>query len=123
MAIKMKALGITPQYVVMMRSASPSLRNADADDIVELKAVGATPDYVRELARAGLPNLDPETIKDMKAVGLTPDYMRSIRALGVEPTVKEFVELREEADRLLARAARAYRVAAIDQPAFSSAAM
>ena len=43
MAIKMKALGITPQYVVMMRSASPSLRNADADDIVELKAVGATP--------------------------------------------------------------------------------
>ncbi len=94
MAIEMKVLGITPEYVAMMRSASPTLRDADADEIVELKAVGATPEYVRELARAGFSDIDADTIKGMKAVGVTPEYVRAIRATGVQPSADEFVELK-----------------------------
>jgi hypothetical protein len=93
-AIEMKALGITPEYVLTMRSASPALRNADTGDIMELRAVGASPEYIREMARAGFGNLDADAIKEMKAVGVTPDYMRAIRATGVQPSADEFVELR-----------------------------
>jgi len=94
MAIEMKMLGLTPEYVLKMRSASPTLRNADTGEIVELRAVGATPDYIRELARSGFGDLDADTIKQMKAAGVTTDYVRSIRATGVQPSPDEFVELR-----------------------------
>ncbi|MGN6589456.1 MAG: M56 family metallopeptidase [Sphingomicrobium sp.] len=93
-AIEMKALGLTPEYIATIRSASPALRNADTDDIVGLRAVGVTPDYIRELSRAGFGNIDAEAIKEARAVGLSPDYMREIRATGVQPTIDEFVELR-----------------------------
>jgi beta-lactamase regulating signal transducer with metallopeptidase domain len=92
--VEMKILRLTPEYVSMVRSASPALRNADLDNIIGLRAVGATPEYIREIARAGFGNLDANSIEQMKAVGVTPDYMRAIRATGVQPTIDELIELR-----------------------------
>jgi hypothetical protein len=93
-AVQMKVLGLTPQYVVTIRSASPALRNADVHDLLELKAVGVTPDYVRDLAREGFSDLDADTIKEARAMGVTPGYIRAVRATGAQPSMDEFVELR-----------------------------
>jgi beta-lactamase regulating signal transducer with metallopeptidase domain len=93
-AIELKALGITPEYVVTMRSASPALRNADTDAIIQLRAVGATPEYIRALTRAGFGNLDADDIKQLKAFGVSPEYMRAIRATGLQPSADELLELR-----------------------------
>lgn len=93
-AIQMKVLGLTPEYMMMIRSASPALRNADTNDLIELKAVGVTPEYVRELGRAGFGNLDADSIKEAHAMGLTSEYIRAVRAMGVQPSMDEFVELR-----------------------------
>jgi beta-lactamase regulating signal transducer with metallopeptidase domain len=93
-AIEMKALGITPEYVAAMRSASPALRNASTDDIVGMKAVGVTPRYIQELTQAGFGNLGPDDLTEARAVGLTADYMRRIRATGVRVSLDDLVELR-----------------------------
>src|SRR3954447_23204832 len=93
-AVELKALGVTPEYVAAIRSASPALRNVDVDSIVEMKSVGVTPQYVQELTSAGFGNLGPDAIVEARAVGLTPDYMRRVRATGVHVTLDDLVELR-----------------------------
>jgi len=93
-AIEMKAVGVTPEYVSAMRSASPALRDADSDDLVGMKAVGVTPDYVRDLAAAGFGNLDAEALTDARAVGLTGGYIREMRAAGYNGDIDDFVQLR-----------------------------
>lgn len=53
------------------------------DSAIALKAVGATPDYVRSI-RAAAPHLhlDGETITALKAVGVTPSFIRDLSQLG-----------------------------------------
>ena len=94
MAIGMKAVGLTPQYVAAVRSASPALRNATISDIMGLKAVGATPEYVREVASAGFGNVSVEELEGARAVGLDPQYMRAMHATGVNPSMNDLIELR-----------------------------
>jgi len=94
MAVAMKAVGVTPEFVAAMRAASPALRNVTIHEIYGLKAVGATPEYVRALTNAGFGNLGAHEIEEAHAVGLSVDYMRAIRATGVNPTINDLVELR-----------------------------
>ena len=94
MAIGMKAVGLTPEYVAAVRAASPALRNATIDEIMGLKAVGATPEYVREVASAGFGNVSAEELEGARAVGLDPQYMRAIRATGVHPSIDDLIKLR-----------------------------
>lgn len=94
MAIGMKAVGLTPEYVAEMRAASPALRNATINDIMGLRAVGATPEYVREIASAGFGNLRPDELESARAVGLDPAYVRAIRSTGVRATIDDLIELR-----------------------------
>ena len=91
--IEMRAVGVTPEYMAAVRSASPRMRNADLDDIVGMKAVGVTPDYIRSLALAGMPNLDADELTEAKAVGVTPDYVREMRAAGFRGDIDDYVEL------------------------------
>lgn len=93
-ANEMKAVGATPEYAAAIRAASPALRNATTNEIIELRAVGVTPDYVRAIANAGYGNLRADQIQEARAVGLNPDYMREIRATGVPVTLDNLIELR-----------------------------
>ena len=94
MAMGMKAVGLTPEYVAAVRAASPALRNATINEIMGLKAVGATPEYVREVASAGFGNVSVEELEGARAVGLDPEYMRAIHATGVHPSMNDLIELR-----------------------------
>lgn len=93
-AIETRSVGITPQFLAAMRAASPALRHATPNEIIELRAVGATPAYVQEIARAGFGNLGARDLEEARTVGLDPGYMRAIRATGVNPTLDDLVELR-----------------------------
>ena len=52
------------------------------DDLVQLKAVGVTPDFLQELARDGYRNLDAEDIVGAYSVGVRADYIRGMAAAG-----------------------------------------
>ena len=93
-AIKLKVLGIDAGYVAAMRAASPALRDADIDEIVSLKQVGASPQYVRDLAGSGLANLTSDDFVQARVVGITGDYARAILATGVRADLDDLIELR-----------------------------
>jgi bla regulator protein blaR1 len=93
-AFEMKALGLTPEYIDSFRSASPALRGADTDDVVAMRSVGVTPDYIRELARSGYGNLDADDLEQARSMGVTPAYVREIVATGVRPDIDELIQLR-----------------------------
>ncbi len=92
--IAAKIHGITPDYVVAMRSASRALASIPMDDLVGLKIHGVTPDLIRALEQAGYHNLRAEQIQTAAIHGLRPDYLRSIQASGYRPTFNEAVEMR-----------------------------
>ena len=54
----------------------------DGDEIVGMKAVGVTPEFVRELARLGYRDLNADDITGAYAVGVRPDYLRSLAKVG-----------------------------------------
>lgn len=93
-AIKLKVLGMDAGYIAAMRAASPSLRGADVDEIISLKQVGATPQYVRDLANSGLGNLTSDDFVQARVVGITGDYARAVLATGVRANLDDLVALR-----------------------------
>jgi len=80
-AIALKAIGATPEYIAAMRSVAPQLRLSN-DDLVQLRSVGVTPDFVQELARAGYRAVDADEITSAYAVGVRSDYIRGMAAAG-----------------------------------------
>jgi bla regulator protein BlaR1 len=54
----------------------------DHDDIVELKAVGVSPAYLKDLAGAGLTGLSTDSLVEARALGITGDYVRAMGAAG-----------------------------------------
>ena len=95
LAIEMKALGMTPDYVAQVRAAAPRLRNIDLQELVELRAKGATPQLIRALAAAGYGNASADSIGDAAALGVSADYVREIRASGFRGvSLDDLVELR-----------------------------
>jgi bla regulator protein blaR1 len=52
------------------------------DDIVELAGVGVSPEFVQALAAAGYRNLDADDIAGAYAVGVRPEYIRGMAAAG-----------------------------------------
>jgi beta-lactamase regulating signal transducer with metallopeptidase domain len=53
-----------------------------SDDVVELKGVGVTPDFIQELAREGYRDISAEDIAGAYAVGVRTDYIRAMAAAG-----------------------------------------
>jgi hypothetical protein len=92
--IEMKTLNVSPEYLAAIRGASAALAHADLDDMVGLRAIGVTPEYVRGLAEAGLPNLNAEDLEEARAVGLSPDFVRAVRASGTRADFQDMIELR-----------------------------
>lgn len=93
-AAEMAELGITPQYLADMRAASSALRRAKGDDFASLKAIGATPAYVRDLAASGLGSLDADEITEARAVGVTGAYAQAMRSAGISIDIDDLVQLR-----------------------------
>jgi beta-lactamase regulating signal transducer with metallopeptidase domain len=52
------------------------------DDIVQLAALGVKPDFIQELARAGYRGLSADEISGAYAVGIRSDYIRGMAAAG-----------------------------------------
>ncbi len=92
-AIERKALGITPQYGASIRAVAPWLNDLDDDDLAGMKAVGVTPEYVRDLSRA-FGKVDTDTITEARAVGLSGDYVRRMAAAGYRGDVDDYVAMR-----------------------------
>ena len=71
--------------------------NPEIDRIIEMKAVGVTPEYIGQM-RAAVPRLNGLQFADftgMKAVGVTPDFARSLVAAGFPSiTAEELTEAR-----------------------------
>jgi len=66
----------------MARGYAPNDR--EIDSIIEMKAVGVTPDYVSAMRSVSprLAHLDPSDLAGLKSVGVTPDFARSLAAAG-----------------------------------------
>lgn len=78
-------------YIAGLESAG--LKNLTADQLINLKIQGVTPDYIRSIRAEGLnPNVD-ELIQ-LKIQGVTPEYIREIKATGLNPTIHQWIELR-----------------------------
>ena len=62
-------------------------RNRDSviDRIIEMKAVGVTPEYMAavQAASPALRNADLDDVVQMRAVGVTPEYIRDLAAAGL----------------------------------------
>jgi hypothetical protein len=78
------ALTHAGEAVTKARAALRAVEESDIDQIIEMKAIGISPEYVAAM-RAAVPrlrNADPSDLVGMKAVGVTPEYARSMAAIG-----------------------------------------
>jgi len=101
-----------------------AMSDAQVDRIIQMKAVGLTPDYVNAMRAAApqlrsldpsemvslksvgvtpdyaramaaaFPGLDQNDLTQARAIGLSPDYVRGMVAAGLPPDINEFVQLR-----------------------------
>jgi hypothetical protein len=90
----MKAVGVTPEYIGAMRAAVPRLGALDFDDFAQLRAVGVTPEFARDLIAAGFPSISGNELTEARAVGVTGAYVRAIRSTGLQGDIDDFIELR-----------------------------
>jgi beta-lactamase regulating signal transducer with metallopeptidase domain len=81
-AIASRVLGITPDYAAAIRSALNGAR-VDDDDLIGLKAVGATPEWVRAMSQAGYRTSDIGDLTGARAVGVSPAYVAELASAGV----------------------------------------
>jgi beta-lactamase regulating signal transducer with metallopeptidase domain len=68
-------------YIDAMKAAG--LNDLSVDDLIALKSMGVTPEYIKGLQAEGV-KIDPEQLLAMKSQGITPEYIHEMRALGVE---------------------------------------
>ena len=91
-AIEAKALGLPPEYAASIRSAGPWL-NLDNDDLVEFKALGVTPGYIRDLAST-FGRIDADSITEAAALRLDSGYARRMAAAGYRGSFDDYVEMK-----------------------------
>lgn len=72
---------LVPSAAAAQTSASDS--EIDADQIIEMRALGITPGFKRSMAQAGLPGLTVDQLMQARSLGITPEYVRDMRAAGL----------------------------------------
>jgi hypothetical protein len=87
-------IGVTPEYIGAMRAAAPRLVRLEFGDFTQLKAIGVTPEFARDLVAAGFPSISAEELVEARAVGVTGAYVSAMRAAGVKGDLDDFIELR-----------------------------
>jgi beta-lactamase regulating signal transducer with metallopeptidase domain len=93
-AVARRAVGADSAYANALRNALPGVRISD-EQLIELKAVGVTKDYIRSLAAAGYRGLPLSTLVELRALQVTAgDISRAKRAAGRLPTPREMVKIK-----------------------------
>ena len=77
---RMKAAGVSPEYVNALRAAQPRLRALDPANFAGMQSIGVTAEFARDLATADFSDLDENGLAEARAVGLTGDYARAMGA-------------------------------------------
>ena len=83
--------GSAPSYIDGMKSAG--MGDLTADELIELKIQGVTPEYIRQMHELGL-HPDADGIVGMKVQGVTPEYVKELRALGFSPDADQIVGMK-----------------------------
>jgi beta-lactamase regulating signal transducer with metallopeptidase domain len=79
--IALRTQNVSPEEVSQMRSMFPGV---SMREIASMSAVGATPDFVREMRRAGLEVRTAQDAQGLAALGVTGASVRDLRASGLE---------------------------------------
>lgn len=82
---------------VVVAQASPSARGSqevDVDQLIEMRAVGVTPEYKRAMAQAGLPGLTTDQLVQARSLDVTPEYVRDMRAAGMAKSFEQILNAR-----------------------------
>ena len=65
------------------------------DDLITLRSVGVTPDYIKQMRGTGLGDLSLDEIVAMRSQGVTPDYVSQMRNSGIEiKSAEDIITLR-----------------------------
>ena len=65
------------------------------DDLITLRSVGVTPEYIKQMRGTGLGDVSLDDIVAMRSQGVTPEYVSEMRNSGIEiKTAREIVTLR-----------------------------
>jgi beta-lactamase regulating signal transducer with metallopeptidase domain len=70
-------------YIDSMRAAG---YDVDIDKYVAMKVQGVTPEYARDMAKAGFGKPSADDLIALKVQGVTPEYVASLRSAGLAPT-------------------------------------
>ena len=84
--VTFKAQGIDKDYLAKVKKTSAK-KNDDreelsADEVVNLKALDISEEYVNSFKTVGYDHLTAQEIVPMKALGITPEFVKSIQDLG-----------------------------------------
>lgn len=83
-----------PQDEAWADSAAKPGGKLTAEQIVEMRAVGATPEYVAALRETGIGDLDPDAIVALRALGVDAAYIADIRRAFPNVDGEEIAQLR-----------------------------
>lgn len=78
-------------YIDGMKSAG--MGDLTADQLIELKIQGVTPEYIEQMHELGL-RPDADGIVGMKVQGVTPEYVKELRGLGFNPDADQIVGMK-----------------------------
>jgi beta-lactamase regulating signal transducer with metallopeptidase domain len=70
-------------YIDRMRAAG---YDVDLDKYIAMKVQDITPEYARDMEKAGFGKPSADDLIAMKVQGVTPDYVSKLRAAGIEPS-------------------------------------
>ncbi|MFC7538015.1 M56 family metallopeptidase [Sphingomonas sp. GCM10030256] len=80
-AASIRATGLSPDYAARIRAAAPRL-SAGEGELLALKAVGVSPEWLKEMVRAGYAAKDVGDVVGARAAGVSPAYVRDLAAAG-----------------------------------------
>lgn len=92
--VELKATGVTWAYVDEIERVAPWLGPLSDQDAIEMKAVGVTPDFIRDLAAAGFADVSKQVLVEARGVGMSGAYARSMAAAGFHGSLQRLVEAR-----------------------------
>jgi hypothetical protein len=105
-ADRIKALGITPQWIAGFASVDTPMSRVTAWSRC---ALGITPDYIAGFQRIGYRNIPVSQLVELKALNITPEFVQTAVGRGsTMPPVNELVEIKMfgSADAPIARSRR-----------------
>jgi bla regulator protein blaR1 len=90
--------GVRTPRVIVSRSRQHTIGKdgkLSVDDLITLRSVGVTPDYINQMRNAGIGDLSLNEIVAMRSQGVTPEYISEMRKSGLDvKSAEDIVTLR-----------------------------